>query len=147
MRRVSEGRLGGSVGWASTWAQVVISLFVGLSPALGSVLTAQSLEPASDSVSHSFLAPPPLVLSLCLPKINKCKRKNFNKEIKEENNKNAARPLGSSDMCAVFTKTEKIRCHVSYSLPKANLVVKAFTQGKRPTCIFHTRPQNHSSQR
>ena len=39
-------------------------------PALGSVLTAQSLEPALDSVSHSLSPPPPLVL--CLSKINKC---------------------------------------------------------------------------
>ena len=34
-----------------TSAQVMISQFLGLSPVLGSVLTAQSLEPASDSVS------------------------------------------------------------------------------------------------
>ena len=38
-------------------AQVIISQFMGLSPVLGSVLTAQSLEPALDSVSPS--------LSLC----------------------------------------------------------------------------------
>ena len=46
--------------WRGTWvvqgvkcptlAQVMISLFVSLSPASGSVLTAQSLERASDSV-------------------------------------------------------------------------------------------------
>ena len=36
-------------------------------PASGSVLTAQSLEPASDSVSPSLSAPPPLTLGLCLP--------------------------------------------------------------------------------
>ena len=36
-----------------TLAQVVILQFVGLSPASGSVLTTQSLEPASDSVSRS----------------------------------------------------------------------------------------------
>ena len=46
-----------------TAAQVVISRFVGSSPASGSVLTAQSLEPASDSVSPSLSlslsAPPP----------------------------------------------------------------------------------------
>ena len=41
-----------------TSTQVMISGFMSLSPALGSVLTAQSLEPASDSVSPS--------LSLCL---------------------------------------------------------------------------------
>ena len=40
-------------------------------PALGSVLTAQSLESAWDSVSPSFSAPPPLVLFLSLSKINK----------------------------------------------------------------------------
>ena len=47
-----------------TSAQVMISWFVGLSPALGSVLTAQSLEPVSDSVSPPLsLHPPPM---LCL---------------------------------------------------------------------------------
>ena len=48
----------------STSAQVMISRFVSSSPVLGSVLTAQSLEPASDSVSPSLSAPPPLVLCL-----------------------------------------------------------------------------------
>ena len=49
-----------------TSPQDMISWFVGWSPALGSVLTAQSLGPASDSVSPSLSAPPPLTLSLCL---------------------------------------------------------------------------------
>ena len=49
-----------------TLAQVMILWFVGSSPALGSVLTAWNLEPASDSVSPSPSAPPLLVLSLCL---------------------------------------------------------------------------------
>ena len=40
------GRLGGSVGWALTSAQVMIWWFVGWSPTSSSVLTAQSLEPA-----------------------------------------------------------------------------------------------------
>ena len=53
-----------------TLAQVTISWFVGLSPALGSVLTAQSLEPASDSVSPSLSAPPMLMLCLSLSIIN-----------------------------------------------------------------------------
>ena len=48
-----------------------MSQFVGLSPVLGSVLMAQSLEPASDSVSPSLSAPPQLVLSLSLSKINR----------------------------------------------------------------------------
>ena len=51
-----------------TSAQVMISRSVGLSPALGSVLTAQSLEPASASVSPFLSAPPPLMLSLFLSK-------------------------------------------------------------------------------
>ena len=49
-----------------TSAQVMISLFVDLSPASGSVLTAQSLEPASDSVSPSLSLSSPFVLSLSL---------------------------------------------------------------------------------
>ena len=47
-------------------AQVMISQFVSSIPTLGSVLTAQSLEPALDSVSPSVSAPPLLVLSLSL---------------------------------------------------------------------------------
>ena len=56
-----------------TSAQVMISQFVGLSPASGSVLTAQSLEPASDFVSPSLSDPSPLAvcLSLSLSKISK----------------------------------------------------------------------------
>ena len=47
-----------------TSAQVVISLFMSSSPTSGSVLTAQSLEPATDSVSPSLSAPP--LIALCL---------------------------------------------------------------------------------
>ena len=65
-------------GWArGTWvaqsvehltsAQVKILQFVSLSPASGSVLTAQSLEPVSDSVSPSLSAPPLFMLCLSLP--------------------------------------------------------------------------------
>ena len=49
-----------------TSAQVTISQFVGSSPASGSVLTAQSLKPVSDSVSPSLAAPPLLMLCLSL---------------------------------------------------------------------------------
>ena len=49
-----------------TSVQVIISRFVGSIPLLGSVLTAQSLEPASDPVSPSLSAPPPLTLCLSL---------------------------------------------------------------------------------
>ena len=46
-----------------TVAQVMISQFVSSSPTLGSVLPAQSLEPASDSVSPSLSAPLLLMLN------------------------------------------------------------------------------------
>ena len=54
-------------------AQVMISLFLSSSPTWGSVLTALSLEPASDSVSPPLSASPllRLRLSLSLSKINK----------------------------------------------------------------------------
>ena len=45
-------------------AQVTISRFVSLSPASGSGLMAQSLEPASDSVSPSLCPSPAGTLSL-----------------------------------------------------------------------------------
>ena len=47
-----------------TLAQVMISQPMSSSPASGSVLTAQSLWPALDSVSPSLSAPPLLVLYL-----------------------------------------------------------------------------------
>ena len=49
-----------------TSAQVMISPSMSSSPTSGSVLTAQSLEPASDSVSPSLSAPPPHILCLSL---------------------------------------------------------------------------------
>ena len=66
MLRVGEGR--GS--WLAqsverlTLAQVMISQFVGSSPTSGSVLTAQSLEPASDTVSPSLCPSSAHALSL-----------------------------------------------------------------------------------
>ena len=54
-----------------TSAQVMISQFVSWNPALGSVLTAQSLEPALDFVSPSLSTPPPLTLCLSLSLKNK----------------------------------------------------------------------------
>ena len=53
-----------------TSAQVMILRFVSLSPALGSVLTVRSLEPALDSVSHPAPRPSP-ACTLSLSKINK----------------------------------------------------------------------------
>ena len=58
-----------------TSAWVMISQFVSLSPALDSVLTAQSLEPASNSVSPSLSASP--LLMLCLSVKNKHLKKMF----------------------------------------------------------------------
>ena len=49
-----------------TWAQVTISLSVSSSPVSGSVLTAQNLEPVSDSESPSLFDPPPFMLCLAL---------------------------------------------------------------------------------
>ena len=71
-------RIGGAwvtplVGYP-TLAEVLISQFMSSSPAPGSVLTGQSLEPALDSVSISLSAPPLLALSLSLKKINTGKK-------------------------------------------------------------------------
>ena len=49
-----------------TSAQVTISQSVSSSPASGSGLIAQSLEPVSKSVSPSLFAPPPFMLCLSL---------------------------------------------------------------------------------
>ena len=46
--------------------QTSVPWFMDLGPALGSVLTAQSLEPSSDSVSPSVSASTPLVFYVSL---------------------------------------------------------------------------------
>ena len=66
-----------------TSAQDMISQFMSLSPTLGSVLTAWSLETASDSVSPSLSAPPPLTSSLSLSKLNQDLKKLKKKKKKE----------------------------------------------------------------
>ena len=74
-QRVKEQKIWGA--WVArsvkrpTSAQVIISRSVSSSPASGSVLTAQSLEPISDSVSASLSDPPPFMLSPSDSKINK----------------------------------------------------------------------------
>ena len=81
------GTLGVQLIKRPTSAQIMISQFMGSSPTSGSVLTAQSLEPASDSVSPSLSAPP--LLSLCLSASVSVsvsvslKNKNKNKKIKK----------------------------------------------------------------
>ena len=54
-----------------TSAQATISRSVSSSPASGSGLTAQGLEPVSDSVSPSLSDPPVHALFLPVSKINK----------------------------------------------------------------------------
>ena len=71
-----------SVGSTAS-AQVTISRSVTSSPASGSVLTAQSLEPASDSVSPSLSVPP--LLMLCLSKMNK-RLKKLNQTLSKNEN-------------------------------------------------------------
>ena len=53
-----------------TSGQVMISQFLSSSPTLGSVLTAQSLDPTSDSGSPSLSPSPAHAPSLSLSKIN-----------------------------------------------------------------------------
>ena len=60
-----------------TSAQVMISWFVSSSPTLGFMLTAQSLEPASDSVCVSLSLPLPYSRPVSLSLKNKCKKKIF----------------------------------------------------------------------
>ena len=68
-----QGTMGSQSVKSLISAQVMISLFPSSSPSLGSVLTAQSLEPALESVSPSLSAPPllSLLLSLSLSLENK----------------------------------------------------------------------------
>ena len=67
--------------WVAQWVkrltsdQVMIAQFVGSSPSLGSVLTAQSQEPASDSVSPSLCPSPIHALSLKNKSTLKIKKK------------------------------------------------------------------------
>ena len=66
MSRISRGAWVAQSVKRPTSAQVMLSRFVSSSPASGSVLTAQSLEPVSDSVSPSLSDPPPFMLCLSL---------------------------------------------------------------------------------
>ena len=62
--------------WTS--AQVIVSSFMGSIPGLGSVLTAQSLEPASDCVSP-LSTPPLFTLCVSLSLSSKFKKLKINK--------------------------------------------------------------------
>ena len=65
---LNENNWGGWVAQSKrlTSAQVMVSWLVGSSPASGSVLAAQSLEAASDSVSLSVCPSPTHTMSLFL---------------------------------------------------------------------------------
>ena len=71
-KRWEGGKEGGRGAWVAqsvkhlTSSQVMVSQLMSLSATLGSALSAQSLDPASDSVSPSLSAPPPLMLCLGL---------------------------------------------------------------------------------
>ena len=69
----------------STSAQVMISGFMGSSPSLASVLTAQSLESALDSVSLSLCPSPARALFSPPSKMNKLKKIFFKGEISVNN--------------------------------------------------------------
>ena len=58
-----QGHLGGSVGWASDFGSGLDLTIHEFEPRIRLVLTAQSLEPALNSVSPSLSAPAPLYLS------------------------------------------------------------------------------------
>ena len=75
-----------------TLAQVMILGFMGLSSASGSVLTAHSLEPASDSVSLSLSPSPTHTLSVLLSKINIKKTKQKTKRKQKQNEERAIEP-------------------------------------------------------
>ena len=78
-----------------TSTQVTISWFMSLSPALGSVLIAQSLEPASDSVSPSLPLSHSYCFSVCLALFLKRKKIKV-KEQKSKKNLEPDRPLSST---------------------------------------------------
>ena len=70
-----ERHLGGSVSWAADFGSghdLTARRLVSSSPASGFVLTAQSLEPASDSVSPSLSALP------CSCSVSLCQKNKIN---------------------------------------------------------------------
>ena len=73
----------------ATSAQVMIPLFLGSSPAWGSLLTAQSLEPASDSVSPSLCSSPTYTVSLSVSLSRACALKNKKKKQQQQQQKEA----------------------------------------------------------
>ena len=90
-----------------TLAQVMISQFVGSSPAFSFVLTAQSLEPASDSVSPSLSAPCLFTFSLSLSLLGKQTLKKILR--KKERHRKSPKACGSvSHMYVHLSNEDKI---------------------------------------
>ena len=80
----------------------MILWFMGSSSVSGSVLTAESLESALDSVSLPLSAPRPLTLSFS--KIKKLKKKKKSPGGKKESHGGAIlNPLGRKDLCEQVT--------------------------------------------
>ena len=105
--------------WTS--AQVTISQFTSSSPASGSVLAVQTLEPASDAVCSSLSAPS--LCSLSLSKINKHLKK-----------------LNGKESCNVVSK--KLQFVLSdlifWNIPQPFLAHKR--PDTWPLCVLHTLP-------
>ena len=90
-----------------TSAQVMISRLVGSSPTSGSVLTAQSLESVSDSVSPSLSLPLPHSHSVSVSKTNKHFKKIF-----KENDHHAPPILKCQHLSQQKTKNNSTRASV-----------------------------------
>ena len=71
LKAIKAGAWGAQSVKRPTLARVTISRLVGSSPTSGSVPAAQSLEPASDSMSPPVSTPPPLTLFVSLSLNNK----------------------------------------------------------------------------
>ena len=123
-----------------TWAQVMISRFVSSSPWSGSVLTAQSLEPASDSVSPSLCPSPAHALSLSVSqKINK--RWNIYKKWSQSLQKENARVTGLWFPVS-FPWRLCVDHSVSHWLRNGGLKAELFSKGREMrTCISVRRDQ------
>ena len=87
-----------------TSAQVRISRSVGSSPASGSVLTARSPEPVSDSVSLSLCPSPAHTLSLS--KINKRKKKSSPFSVRPEQHRGEGREHRFSQLPSLIVPQE-----------------------------------------
>ena len=118
-----------------TSAQVMMSWFMGLSPESGSVLTAQSLEPVSDSVSPFFSAPPLLMLclSVCLSLKNKINIKKSQVQCYVVNTKHRSQ-VHKVCVCMCVCLAEGIQVFMEYMLCEMSvLVIYWYVTNNSPT--------------